>query len=179
MTEKPNIKYQGYLRIEEQFVMTDSGNVVSREVLTPKNAVAALVYDTLKKKFIFVNQFRCGSNSDILEVVAGTLDKPNEDKEDAINREIFEEIGYETDHIEMISEFFVSPGISSEKISLFYCEVSKKTGQGGGLESENEDIDIVEFSYDEMLSENFMDAKTIIAINWLVKKSSIYLRYEH
>ena len=130
-----------------------------------KDAVAGVVYDTKKKKFIFVNQYRPGSNTEILEIVAGTLDVEGEDPRDAMIREIDEEIGYETDNIVLIDECYMSPGGSSEVITIYYCDVSKKIHAGGGLE--NEDIDVVEMDLDEVLSTRFKDAKTLIGINYI------------
>jgi ADP-ribose pyrophosphatase len=158
-------KYQGFINIDELTVKTRSGEEVKREVMVRKDAVAGVVYDTKKKKFIFVNQWRPGSNNEILEIVAGTLDIEGEDPRDAMIREIDEEIGYETDNIVLIDECYMSPGGSSEVITIYYCDVSKKIHAGGGLE--NEDIDVIEMTLDEVLSTRFRDAKTLIGINYI------------
>lgn len=160
-------KYKGFLNIQELDVRTRKGNLVKREVMNRPDAVAALVYDTELKKYIFVNQFRPGASQEIVEIVAGTLDIPNEDYREAIKREILEEIGYETDHIKLIDEFYVSPGGTTEMVSVFYCEVSNKVAEGGGLASENEEIDIIYMDKNQVMSTQFIDAKTIIAVNWL------------
>ena len=130
-----------------------------------KDAVAGVVYDTLKNKFIFVNQYRPGSNTEIIEIAAGTLDIEGEDPREAMIREIDEEIGYKTDKIVLIDECYMSPGGSSEVITIYYYEVSNKIHTGGGLE--NEDIDVIEMDLDEVLSTRFRDAKTIIGINYI------------
>jgi ADP-ribose pyrophosphatase len=102
----------------------------------------------------------------MLEIVAGTLDKPGEDPHDAIVREIEEEVGYDVDTIKLIDECYMSPGGSSEIITIYFCEVSKKVSEGGGLESELEEIDVIEMTREELLTTRFKDAKTIIAVNW-------------
>ena len=158
-------KYRGHFDVDELTVQTRSGNLVKRELMVRKNAVAAVVYDTSKKIFIFVNQWRPGSNSEILEIVAGTLDIPGEDPREAIIREIDEEIGYKTDKLVLIDECYMSPGGTSEIISIYYAEVHDKIHQGGGLE--NEDIDVIEMMIDEVLSNRFKDAKTIIGVNYI------------
>ena len=119
-------KYQGYLNIDEITYRTKSGKEGKRELMVRKNAVAALLYDTVKEKYILISQWRPGSASDIVEVVAGTLDKPGEDPRDAMIREIEEEVGYATDTIKLIDECYMSPGGSSEVITIYFCEVSKK-----------------------------------------------------
>jgi len=158
-------KYDGFLNIDELTVKTRSGKEVKMEVMVRKDAVAGVVYDTNTKKFIFVSQLRPGSNAEIVEIVAGTLDVPGEDPRDAMVREIDEEIGYKTDNIVLIDECYMSPGGSTEVITIYYCEVSEKIHEGGGLEYE--DIDVVEMTLDEVLSTRFKDAKTIIGINYI------------
>jgi ADP-ribose pyrophosphatase len=158
-------KYKGFISVDELTVKTRSGKNVKRELMVRKDAVASIVYDTIKKKFIFVNQWRPGTNCEIIEAVAGTLDVIGEDKAEAIIREIDEEIGYKTDNIEFISEYYSSPGGSSEIITLYYCEVSEKIHNGGGLEYE--DIDVIEMDLHEMMTTSFKDGKTIIGINYI------------
>ena len=158
-------KYNGFLNVDELTVKTRSGKEVKRQIMVRKDAVAGVVYDTNTKKFIFVNQWRPGSNAEIVEIVAGTLDVPGEDPRDAMIREIDEEIGYKTDNIVLIDECYMSPGGSTEVITIYYCEVSEKIHEGGGLEYE--DIDVIEMTLDEVLSTRFRDAKTIIGINYI------------
>ena len=46
-------------------------------------------------------------------------------------------------------------------------EVSKQVAEGGGLEEESEEIEIVELSREEVMSTRFMDAKTIIGVLYI------------
>lgn len=163
-------KYKGFINIDELTVKTRSGKEVKREVMVRKDAVAGIVYDTNKDKFIFVSQWRPGSNNQIVEIVAGTLDIPGEDPREAMIREIDEEIGYKTDNIVLIDECYMSPGGSTEVITIYYCEVSEKLHQGGGLEYE--DIDVIEMDIDEVLSTRFKDAKTLIGVNYIKQNIS-------
>jgi len=165
MVSSRETKYKGHFSVDELTVKSRSGKEHKREVMVRKDAVAAVVYDTTKKKFIFVSQWRPGSNSDVLEIVAGTLDVPGEDPRDAMKREIDEEIGYKTNSIHLIDECYMSPGGSTEIITIYYCEVSEKIHDGGGLE--DEDLDIIEMDLDDVLLTRFKDAKTIIGINYI------------
>ena len=159
-------KYKGWLNIDELTIKTKKGKEIRREVMRRKNAVAALVYDTKLQKYIFVSQFRPGSASDIIEIPAGTMDHQGEDPRECMVREIEEEIGYKVDNIKLIDECFVSPGGTTEKITIYFAEVSEKIGEGGGVQGEDEEIDIIEMSTEEVKTTRFMDAKTIIAVNW-------------
>jgi ADP-ribose pyrophosphatase len=165
MVSNRQTKYKGYFTVDELTLKTKSGKNVKREVVVRKDAVAGVVYDTVKRKFIFVSQWRPGSNSELLELVAGTLDVPGEDPRDCMMREIDEEIGYKTDSIKLIDECYMSPGGTTEVITIYYCEVSEKIHEGGGLEGE--DLEIVEMDLNEVLSTRFRDAKTIIGVNYI------------
>jgi len=81
-------------------------------------------------------------------------------------REIEEEVGYATDSIKLIDECYMSPGGSSEVITIYFCEVSNKIGAGGGVPGELEEIDTIEMDREELMTTRFKDAKTIIAVNW-------------
>ena len=163
-------KYKGFLNIDELTVKTRSGKEVKRELMVRPDGVASVVYDTNLKKFIFVNQWRPASNDEIIEIVAGTCDVEGEDPREAMIREIDEEIGYKTDKITLIDECYMSPGGTSELLSIYYAEVSEKIHKGGGLEYE--DIDVIEMDLDEVLSTRFKDAKTIIGINYIKQNLS-------
>jgi ADP-ribose pyrophosphatase len=159
-------KYKGYLNIDELTLKTKKGKEIKREVMRRKNAVAALVYNTITQKYIFVSQFRPGAGTEVLEIPAGVLDHAGEDPRDAMIREIEEEVGYGVDNITLIDEGFVSPGGTTEMISVYFAEVSDRVGQGGGVEGEDEEIDIIEMTREEMLNTRFKDFKTIIAVQW-------------
>ena len=160
------LKYNGYLKIEEIKVATPSGKEIKRELLLKQNAVAALVRNTVTGKYIFARQWRPGPEADIIEIPAGVLDKPGERPEDAITREVEEEVGYKVDLLQFIAEGYVSPGGSTEMISIYYAGVSQKINKGGGVENEDEEIEIVELTREEMLSTTFKDFKSIIAVQW-------------
>jgi ADP-ribose pyrophosphatase len=159
-------KYDGYLKIDELTFKNKRGQEVRREVMRRQDAVAALVYNTETEKYIFVSQWRPGAHTDVIEIPAGVLDHEGEDPREAISREIEEEIGYKVDNLKLIDEGWVSPGGTTELITIYFAEVSEKIGEGGGLETEGEEIDIIEMDSDEVFSTRFKDFKTIIAVQW-------------
>jgi ADP-ribose pyrophosphatase len=172
MIKERNTVYDGFLTVEVLDVETDSGVTVKREVMKRPDAVSALVYDRSKEKFIFVDQFRPGVNDKLVEIVAGTLDKPNEDPKEAINREVLEEIGYGEGIITEIGNYYVSPGANTEQVRVYFIEVGNQIAQGGGLEEEHEEIDIIEMDINEMINYEFKDMKTVIAVEWYISNLS-------
>jgi ADP-ribose pyrophosphatase len=148
---------------------------LKRLVFERGDSVAAIVYHREENRLLFLQQFRYPTYEKgpgwITEVVAG-MQEHGEPAEEALRREIVEEIGYEASHVEHIATFYVSPGGSSERIVLFYVEVTAagKIGPGGGLTEENEDIATVSYSPAELVElvakGRIQDAKTLIGVLW-------------
>jgi ADP-ribose pyrophosphatase len=157
-----NIKtlFKKYHHIEE-IALEHDGKLIYRERINKKNAVASLVYNKNTDKYIFVKQWRPGTLTEILEIPAGTLDVEGESSIECMKREIVEETGYKVDFIkEIVPEFMVSPGYTTEKMTIFYCEVSIKINTKLGVEDEN--IELVELPENEII-EKVRDAKSLIA----------------
>jgi ADP-ribose pyrophosphatase len=157
--------FDGHYKVN-QLIVQDGDVQLKREQFAPGKAVAALVYDTARRVYVLTRQFRTGSEAEILEIAAGMIDG-DEAPETAVRREIHEELGYEVDQLEEIVQMWPSPGTSSEVITVFYAEVSHKTGAGGGLAEENENIEMVDFTWEALVAEPLRDAKTVIAVQWV------------
>jgi len=93
---------------------------------------------------ILVDQYRVPLGRRCLELPAGLVgdseDNPNEEPVVAGARELEEETGYRPGRIEVIGEFFSSPGMVSESFTLLRAHDLVKVGEGGGVE--NEDITV-------------------------------------
>jgi len=145
------------------------------------DSVAAVVYDTAARRLLFTNQFKYPTYEKgpgwITEIIAGSIEH-GESPESAIRREIREELGYRVSAVEHVSTFYVTPGGSSERIVLYYVEVSEpaREGRGGGVASEGEDILTIALTLEEAQKQiatgEIMDAKTIIGILWLSSRVS-------
>jgi ADP-ribose pyrophosphatase len=158
--------YDGHFKVNELTLKTAEGEELKRERFEPGHAVAALVFDTVKQQYILTRQFRIGPEADLLEIAAGMID--HDDTPDAsIRREIHEELGYEVDALTPIVTMWSSPGVSGESIAVYYAEVSRQTGQGGGLAEEHEQIELVFFTKEELFAEPLQDAKTLLAVQWV------------
>jgi ADP-ribose pyrophosphatase len=181
--------WDGFFKIDElelryQKFNGDMTSPMTRLVFERGDSVAAVLFNTDTRRLIFTRQFRAPSYEKgpgwITEIIAGMID-PGEDPEHALRREVFEETGYRIRDARAISTFYLSPGGSSERILLYYAEVDSAahSGEGGGVEGEGEDIQLVEMTVPEALagvsSGRLPDAKTIVGI-LLVKKH--LLRHE-
>ena len=146
---------------------------VRRLNLERGQAVAVLIYLQDKESFILVRQFRFAVHvsSDtgwIDEIVAGILE--DDDPVACAKRECVEETGYTIDKLDKIGFVYSTPGITSERVHLYigYCNSGDKKFEGGGLDTEHEDIQIIEISkekaYQKAAKGEFKDGKTILAI---------------
>lgn len=159
--------YDGFFKLYKVTLKTKNNKVLKWERLTSEDGVCAVVYNTVADEYIFIKQFRSGPLIYLTEIVAGLLDCGLSNKETMI-KEIREEIGYEVDTIvELGSPVFMSPGKCGEMIHFYYVEVSKKITNGGGLEEDGEEIEIISVSKSEIKLLDINDGKTIIALQRL------------
>ncbi|WP_456408864.1 NUDIX domain-containing protein [Caldithrix abyssi] len=158
--------------IHEKFDGTLSP-VVRRLNLERGQAVAVLIHLTDRDSLVLIRQFRyavyeAGEDGWIDEIVAGVLD--DESPEACARRECLEEAGYELERLEHMATIYVSPGITTEQIHIFigYTDSTKRINDGGGLDSENEDIQVVEWTREEafkkLMNKEIEDGKTLLAV---------------
>ncbi|MEG0848339.1 MAG: NUDIX domain-containing protein [Flavobacterium sp.] len=145
-----------------------------REVYDRGNGAGILLYNTTKKTVILTRQFRLptflngNKTGMMIEVCAGLLDQDN--PEECIIRETEEETGYRIKKVQKVVETYMSPGAVTEILYLFTGEYdeSMKVSDGGGLDSEQENIEVLEYTFDEAYamieSGEIVDAKTIILL---------------
>jgi GDP-mannose pyrophosphatase NudK len=149
----------------------------SREAYDRGNGATILLYNREYKTVILTKQFRLptyinGNPSGMLiEACAGLLDKDN--AEDCIRRETEEETGYKISDVRKIFEAYMSPGSVTEILHFFIAEYVKhmKVNSGGGIEHEEEDIEVLEFNIDEAIQMISMgeikDGKTIMLLQYV------------
>ena len=175
------IVFNDFFKLEDALVSIEKFNgemsePARRLSLERGDSVAVLVFNQTTQKLILINQFRYPTykNGDgwIIETIAGMIDK-EESAEAAAKREVEEEVGLNINSMEFISTFYLSPGGSSERIHLYFSEVSGEDANYkgfGGMIAEGEDIKVEEMSLNEALhgikSGKIVDAKTILGIYW-------------
>lgn len=90
---------------------------------------------------LLVEQYRVPLGTVTLEIPAGLIgDHDGAEDENAIEaaiRELEEETGYTAQSMEVIGEFYSSPGMVSESFTLMRARGLSKVGPGGGTEGEN------------------------------------------
>jgi ADP-ribose pyrophosphatase len=88
---------------------------------------------------LLVEQFRVPLGKNCLELPAGLIgdETANEAVEDGAARELEEETGYRADRIEVVGDFYSSPGMVSESFYFVKAHGLTKVSDGGGVEGEN------------------------------------------
>jgi len=90
---------------------------------------------------ILVEQYRVPLGRNCIELPAGLIGDHDhlagEDDNVAAARELEEETGYRAETMEVIGEFWSSPGMVSESYTLIRARGLVKVGAGGGTEGEN------------------------------------------
>ena len=146
-----------------------------RETYDRGNGATILPYHLAGRTVVLVRQFRYpayvnGYDDLLIEAAAGLLD--NETPEVRIRAEVEEETGYRLGEIRKVFEAFMSPGAITEKLHFFVAEYhpNMRIGNGGGLVSEGEDIEVLELPFDQALAMigdgRIADAKTIMLLQY-------------
>jgi ADP-ribose pyrophosphatase len=111
-----------------------------------------------------VRQYRHAAGKYLLEIPAGGVE-PGETFEQGAARELEEEIGVTASKIELLTEFYVSPGFLTEKMFVFLATGLTPTAQN--LEADELlTIERLSFSeiYDLVVTGGIEDAKTIAGV---------------
>lgn len=147
-----------------------------REAYDRGNGATVLLVDWERQTVLLTRQFRIpaylNGHSDgmLLETPAGLLDA--DDAETAIRRETQEETGYHIGSVTQVFELFMSPGSVTERVTFFVADYkpSDRRSDGGGVEDEGEDIEVVELGLDEAIDAvadgRINDGKTVLLLQW-------------
>lgn len=150
--------------------------VQQREVYDRGNGATILLYNQAAGTVVLTRQFRLptfvngNTRGRLIEACAGLLDKDN--PEDCIRREVEEETGYKVQHVRKIFQAYMSPGSVTEILYFFVAEYdpSMKLNEGGGIEHEQEDIEVMEIPFSQALqmvsTGEICDAKTIMLLQY-------------
>lgn len=182
-----------YIRVRAEQLLSDDWHVLkkttfdlrrrdgrwqtlTRETYNRGNGATALLYNLQRRTVLLTRQFRFpayvnGHDGFLIEAAAGLLD--NASPEQRIHAELEEETGRRVGHLRKVFDVFMSPGTVTERLHFFLGEydAGSQVGEGGGLEAEGEDIEVIELDADEALAMvargEIMDGKTIMLLQYL------------
>ena len=130
---------------------------------------AAVILAEDDGKVLLVEQYRVPLGRVCLELPAGLIgdETAGEVVELAAARELEEETGYRAERIELLGEFFSSPGMLSESFTLVRAHGLTRVGEGGGVEGEGITVhlvprrDVVAFMAERRAAGVAMDVKLL------------------
>ena len=148
---------------------------LTRETYNRGNGATILLYNKTQRTVILTRQFRYPAYVNqhpalLIEACAGLLDERG--PAEAIRGETEEETGFRISQPQKIMEVFMSPGSVTEKLYFFVAEYNDdlRVAEGGGVETDGEDIDVLEVGIDEAMqmitNGEIVDGKTIILLQY-------------
>jgi nudix-type nucleoside diphosphatase (YffH/AdpP family) len=173
--------HSGYLNVERIKVRLSDGSEVVREVESHGEAVAVLPYDAARRCVLTVSLYRAPvfvtSGAEMLEEACAGMIDAGEDAATATRREAQEELGVVLTDLEPIGRLYSTSGVSTERISLYLARYSlaDRTGKGGGLAEEHENITVIERSVASLAA----DADTGRIENAQLFQLTLALRLRH
>jgi ADP-ribose pyrophosphatase len=110
----------------------------TRNTRSPAVGIVAITDDEC---VVLVEQYRPPVGDHVIELPAGLSgDVPGAESEsllDAARRELWEETGYRAERWSELGQYYSSPGLTDESITLFLAEGLSKQGEAGGDETES------------------------------------------
>jgi nudix-type nucleoside diphosphatase (YffH/AdpP family) len=147
-----------------------------RETYGRGNGAVVLPYDAERGRVLLTRQFRYPAyvndhpDGMLVEAAAGLLD--GDAPLAAIRREAAEELGVTLGPIAHVLDAYMSPGSVTERLHFYAAPYTPadRTGTGGGLEEDGEDIEVLELPFTKALAMvrdgRIADGKTIMMLQW-------------
>jgi ADP-ribose pyrophosphatase len=163
MTER-HLIYKGVkIDLALQRVVLADGSLQEREVVVHRGAVA-LVPMVDADHVCLLKHYRYAASETLIEVPAGTIDA-GESPDATAPRELAEETGYRAGRITRLGDWWVSPGVFTERMYLYLCE---DLIPGPTRHQPDERMEPMVVAWDEAMAMTrdgrIRDAKTIVAL---------------
>jgi ADP-ribose pyrophosphatase len=111
-----------------------------------------------------IRNLRVAAGKTLVELPAGTLE-PGEDPAETAKRELAEETGYRADNLEKLCEFYMSPGILTERMHLY---LARNPRPGEPALEPGENIQTLIVAWDDALKMvddgTIEDAKSLVGL---------------
>ena len=169
---KRELKYQGtILKIYEDTVIAN-GHEAHWDFIHHDGAAAVLPV-TDDGKILMVRQYRNALDRETLEIPAGKLDDPKEPKIQCAYRELEEETGYRSEHLEYLMSLNTTVAFCDEAIDIF---VARDLIPSHQHLDEDEVIEVEAWELKDLLQliyeGKMTDGKTVAAISTYAVKYS-------
>ena len=144
-------------------VRMPTGRLTTREIAEHSHSVCVVPIDQ-HNNVLMVRQYRKPAETDLLEVPAGGIEE-HETANEAVLRELQEEIGYTAGKLVLLSSFWVAPGWSTEYMYAYLATELTPANLAG---DDDENIDVVTVPLEEVIGlieeGEIQDAKSIASL---------------
>ncbi|MBQ4561005.1 MAG: NUDIX hydrolase [Clostridia bacterium] len=151
------------LHVRKDTVELPNGNTSTREYIKHNGAVCVIPI-TDDGQVVLEKQYRYAIGKVLTEIPAGKLE-PGEDRLAAAARELKEETGYVAGKMQYIGEFYGSPALLEERVTMYLATELTKSEMNL---DEDEFLEVftmpLEEAYEKVMANEFDDAKTQLCI---------------
>lgn len=158
------------VELYDDYLELPDGRQVVYDLIKHSGGAAVLPIDE-QGRLILIRQYRNSVDAEVYEIPAGLREPEDATGEICARRELEEETGYRTDHLEFIAQIYGIIGLSNEKTDIFLAEHLIPCKRH--LDPE-EFIEICRFELEEAVSmirrKEIIDAKTVTAILYYYTK---------
>jgi len=159
------IAEEAFLHLTRATITTPAGHAVKRVVIHHPGAVA--IVPVLGDDVFLIDQYRTPIGRSLLEIPAGKLDIPGEDRHEAARRELEEEIGFTPGRMEHLTDLITTPGFCDEIITI-YVATDLTAVPTNPIGAEEEHATIVRLpladAVDRVRDGEITDAKTVAGL---------------
>jgi len=160
----------GFLTFCEETFESPTGDRFVRWIVEHPGAVAAVPIEDGADgpQVVLVRQWRPVMRDFLLEIPAGKLDIPGEDPDDAMGRELAEEIQQQAGRLVKLTTFWNSPGFSTELTHVYIALDLSPCDRPEAAKEEEQDMTIERFHLADarrlIATGEITDAKTIVGL---------------
>ena len=152
------------IHVDNMTALLPNGKTALREVAVHMGASAVVPVDEEGSVYL-VRQFRAPLEKVTLEIPAGKLDHPGENRLEAAQRELREETGFSADSWKKLTDLATTPGFCSEVISIY---LAQNLHSGKTDFDEDEFLNLVKMplsqAVDQVIAGEICDSKTICGL---------------
>ena len=152
------------IHVDHMTALLPNGKTALREVAVHMGASAVVPVDEEGSVYL-VRQFRATLEKVTLEIPAGKLDHPGENRLEAAQRELREETGFSADSWKKLTDLATTPGFCSEVISIY---LAQNLHSGKTDFDEDEFLNLVKMplsqAVDQVMAGEICDSKTICGL---------------
>lgn len=162
--ERSLVAHGAIIDYYQDTIKVPNGNIVKWDFIGHKGAAAVVPVDE-QGRIIMVSQYRNALDRYTLEIPAGGLQSAEEPTRDAAARELSEETGYRSDHLELLISIRTTVAFCNEKIDIY---VADHLIPGNQHLDEDEYVNVKAYTVEELTemiySGKIQDSKTVAAI---------------